>query len=369
MGAPKPEQQRGALASSAEFARFDQVDKPDYHLDETADGPDSFDETFEFTTCDIGRYLHGDDNDRRMFAGELGDAMRDVGFAVLQGHGVDPRIFEDAETWVEELFTETSMADKLRFAASRQGAVSEGYFPIGKTSDIHLDLVEGWVFGRRAFDIDDDPDFDARALWPQPGLEPCFRRLIQAELPLFKPVMQSILQYLGCDPHLFDARLERPNLGQRLNYYPPLDPGTSSRAGRLLGHEDVDLFTLLPAPTVDGLQVLNRSGKWVRLDAPAGSIILNTGDYTQRISNDILRSTTHRVSAPSDGLHANRPRFTFPLAAYLKPNELLEVLPGLANPKYEPVRVITFHTRTTAKFYGDGYAVESPPGDWSDFYD
>ena len=45
----------------------------------------------------------------------------------------------------------------------------------------------------------------------------------------------------------------------------------------------------------------------------------------------------------------------------LRPDEVLEVLPGLAEPKYEPIRVITFHTRTTAKFYGDDYAVETEP--------
>jgi hypothetical protein len=39
---------------------------------------------------------------------------------------------------------------------------------------------------------------------------------------------------------------------------------------------------------------------------------------------------------------------------------VLEVLPGTGVPKYEPIRVITFHTRTTAKFYGDDYAVEAP---------
>ena len=129
------------------------------------------------------------------------------------------------------------------------------------------------------------------------------------------------------------------------------------RAGRLLGHEDVDLFTLLPAPSVEGLQVLVRSGKWVRMNAPAGSIILNTGDYLQRISNDILPSTTHRVSPPRDPDDALRARVSFPLAAYLPADDMLEVLPGIANPKYDPIKVLAFHTRTTAKFYGDDYAV------------
>jgi isopenicillin N synthase-like dioxygenase len=128
----------------------------------------------------------------------------------------------------------------------------------------------------------------------------------------------------------------------------------------LLGHEDIDVFTLLPAPTIEGLQALHRSGRWVRLVAPPGSIILNTGDYLQRVSNDLLRSTTHRVSPPRDPAQRGAMRTSIPLAAYFRPNEMLEVLPGLGEPKYEPIPVVTFHTRTTAKFYGDDYAVESP---------
>ena len=52
----------------------------------------------------------------------------------------------------------------------------------------------------------------------------------------------------------------------RLNYYPPIsNQDDASGAGRMLGHEDVDLFTILPAQEVEGLQVLNReNGKWIR---------------------------------------------------------------------------------------------------------
>lgn len=353
--------QRGVRASSAEFARYDQVHKPVYHLAEAADGPEAFDEAFRFQTVDVARLLRGDARERQAFADELGAAMAEIGFAILEGHGIDPRLFEQAAADVEELFTATPLAEKLRFRAARHGAVSEGYFPIKETSDIHPDLVEGWVFGRRAFDLDAEPRFDARAFWPRPELEPRFRRLIEAELALVRPLARAICGFLGCDPGLLEARLERPHLGQRLNYYPPLSAADlESGAGRLLGHEDVDLFTLLPAPAVEGLQVLHQSGKWVRLDAPPGSIVLNTGDYLQRLSNDRLPSTTHRVSPPREARQAARARVSFPLALYLAPDEMLAVLPGLGPPRYEPIRVLTFHTRTTAKFYGDDYAVEAP---------
>ena len=359
MAAGPVDQRHGVSAISTEFARYDQVDKPAYHLAEAADSAEDFDEEFEFTTCDIGLYLHGDESDRSAFADELGAAMREIGFAILVGHDIDQELFDRVEATIPSLFTETSLGDKMRFRAERHDAVSEGYFPIKETSDIHPDLVEGWVFGRPAFDLDAARPFDAGAFWARPEVEPLFRDLVQAELTLFAPIMQAVLQSLGCDPHLYDEKLTAPNLGLRLNYYPPLSEcDDDNGAGRLLGHEDIDLFTLLPAPAVEGLQVLGPDGKWIRLDAPRGSIIVNTGDYLQRISNDILPSTTHRVSPPRSPELRSRHRVSFPLAAYLRPDETLEVLPGLGEPKYDPIKVLTFHTRTTAKFYGDDYAVE-----------
>jgi isopenicillin N synthase-like dioxygenase len=224
------------------------------------------------------------------------------------------------------------------------------------------------VFCRRAFDPGEasgEPGapcetYDAKNFWPIPEAEPFFRRLCREHEKLILPIMQSILRYLGCDPHLYDRRLTGTNFGLRLNYYPPvLGEDDASGAARLLGHEDVDLFTLVPAPRIEGLQVLNRAnGKWIRLSAPAGTIILNTGDYMQRITNDILPSTTHRVSKPRDLTVRRSERVSFPYNVYLWEDEILEVLPGLPNPKYPAIKAQTFHTRITSKYYGEGYAVD-----------
>jgi isopenicillin N synthase-like dioxygenase len=250
----------------------------------------------------------------------------------------------------------------MRFRAARFGSVAQGYFPIEETSDIHPDLVEGWVWCRRAFDLPQhrDAPFPPEEFWPRADYEPFFRRLVLAHEPLFKPIAQAMFMGLGIDPHAYDGKLSETNFGLRLNYYPPMTgEQDQSGAGRLLGHEDVDLFTILPATRVEGLQVWNhRSGKWVRMRAPYGSIIINTGDYMQRITNDLLPSTTHRVGKPSDRSHLSAARVSFPMAVYVWENEILEVLPGTGEPKYEPVKAIAFHTRSTSKFYGDDYAVE-----------
>jgi isopenicillin N synthase-like dioxygenase len=124
----------------------------------------------------------------------------------------------------------------------------------------------------------------------------------------------------------------------------------------MLGHEDVDLFTILPSQSVDGLQVLNRQNmKWIRLRPPKGTIILNTGDYMQRITNDRLPSTTHRVSKPLDPALYQKPRITFPTAVYVWEDEILEPLQCCGEPKYESIDAETFHTRITSKYYGDDY--------------
>lgn len=333
-------------ATNQDFIRYDQVEKrQSYHLAESPEA-EEFDDDFRIRTCDMRSPT---------FVQDLGDALREIGFAILEGHGVDPVLYDEAEEKVAEMFTRLSLDEKMRFRAQRHGSVNQGYFPIKETSNMHPDLVEGWVFCRRAFGE------RAAGFWPLPEYERFFRRVVDAHEKLILPVMRSLLAYLGCDPHLYDARLTGTNFGLRLNYYPPMsDEDDQSGAARLLGHEDVDLFTFLPAPGTEGLQVLNRRNmKWVRLFAPRGSIILNTGDYMQRISNDIFPSTTHRVSKPRDPEQRRRPRVSFPMAVYVWEEEMLEVLPCIADPKYRPVKAIEFHTSITSKFYGDDYAVKT----------
>jgi amino acid transporter/isopenicillin N synthase-like dioxygenase len=330
-------------ATNQDFIRYEQVEKPQsYHLAEAPE--EAFDDDFQIRTCDMNSPT---------FARDLGDALHEIGFAILEGTGVDPKLYEQAEDKIVEIFERCSLEEKMRFRAQRNGSVNQGYFPIKETSNMHPDLVEGWVFCRRAFDRIEE-------FWPAPGYGHFFGQIVHAHERLILPVMQSMLMYLGCDPHLYDRKLRGTNFGLRLNYYPPMSRAMDdSGAARLLGHEDVDMFTFLPAPRVEGLQILNRRNmKWIRVVAPPGTIILNTGDYMQRISNDIFPSTTHRVSKPRDPAMRQQPRVSLPMAIYVWEDEVLEVLPGLPNPKYPPVKAIEFHTSITSKFYGDGYAVK-----------
>lgn len=357
MSKSPPDIDKGITALNREFRKYEQVDKQQaYYLSEQA-GEESFDDDYQIQTCDMSALLSGNETETTAFSEQLGAALEGIGFAILTGHGIDLKLYNHIESTTRRMFEETTRDQRMAFRAKRHGSVNQGYFPVKETTIIHPDLVEGWVFCRRAFALDEADSFNENIFWPQPGFESEFRKLVLAQEQLILPVMQSLLRYLGCDPHLYDQKLTGCNFGFRLNYYPLPDGKSPPPGGRMLGHEDVDLFTLLPAPSVDGLQVLNRRNmKWIRLDAPPGSIILNTGDYMQRISNDVFPSTTHRVAQPRDPASVTGPRISFPMAIYTWEDEILEVLPGLGEPKYPPVRSEDFHTAITSKYYGDDYA-------------
>lgn len=352
---------KGITAVNQDFSKYDQVKKEQtYHLAE-GETHEEFDNETVIKTCNIGQFFHNGEQGKKQFARELGESLERLGFAILTGHGIDAGLYEEGKKKTCDFFEQSTREERMKYKSERFGSVNQGYFPMKETTIIHPDLVEGWVFCRRAFDIDNDPDYDESTFWPKPGYEPFFRQICLQHEKLILPLMQSVLTYLGCDPHLYDQKFTNTNFGFRLNYYPPIGKeDDESGAGRMLGHEDVDFFTILPAQEVDGLQVLNRENmKWIRLNPPKGSIILNTGDYMQRITNDRLPSTTHRVGKPIERRLYDEPRVTFPMAIYVWEEEILEVLPGLGEPKYEPISEIKFHTKTTSKYYGDDYAVDS----------
>ena len=346
--------EKGIESLNREFRRYEQVRKDQvYHLSEHPD-QEEFDTDFEIKSVDFRLFT----DDKIRFVTELGSALEEIGFAIITNHGIDPNLYHKAEQKIIRFFEETTFEERMKYEARRFGSVNQGYFPMKTTTIIHPDLVEGWVFCRRAFDVDNNLNYNETNFWPLSGYEPFFRQIVKAQEKLILPLMQSMLTYLGADPHCFNQKLTNTNFGFRLNYYPPMTAEQlDSGGGRMLGHEDIDLFTILPSQSIEGLQVLNRKNmKWIRLKPKFGDIILNTGDYMQRISNDVFPSTTHRVSRPQESNLIGKSRVSFPMAIYVWEDEILEVLPNLKNPKYEPIRAEKFHTSITSKYYGDEYS-------------
>ncbi len=345
-----------AASTSLDHRHHEQVnkDRAYFHSEQASE---QFEEDTHLEALSFNQLTSGDPADAKNFADRLVSGLSTIGFVYLTDHGIDPALFDQAHQRTITLFEDTPEAEKLRFKAERHGSVNQGYFPFKKSTAIHPDLVEGWVFANRAFDLDGRGETDLSAFWPNLDDERCFRQLFTSLEPLALPLMRAILGHLGCSPGLYDERLTDTLCALRLNHYPGLtNDDETLGAARLLGHEDVTLFTLLPASPVEGLQVFNHAtGCWIRLAPKPGTVILNAGDYLQRITNDVLRSSTHRVSPPRDRQQRKTPRVSCPLFVYLREQDTLEVLPCFDEPNYEPIQALTFHTNITRKFYGDAH--------------
>ena len=99
------------------------------------------------------------------------------------------------------------------------------------------------------------------------------------------------------DSNYFEQWVQGGNSILRAIHYPPItqDPGDSVRAGQ---HEDINLITLLMGASAEGLEVLNKQNEWIGITAIPGSLVVNVGDMLQRLTNGVMKSTTHRVVNP-----------------------------------------------------------------------
>ncbi|KAK4183898.1 2OG-Fe(II) oxygenase [Podospora australis] len=119
----------------------------------------------------------------------------------------------------------------------------------------------------------------------------------QAVLSLGRCLLRSFSLALGLEEDALDGKFVYPDAGLAINYYPPLPPSGKEEEEEVgIGsHTDFQLFTILWQDSVGGLEVLSTQGQWLRAKPIEGTLVLNFGDYMQRITNGKWLSTVHRV--------------------------------------------------------------------------
>jgi isopenicillin N synthase-like dioxygenase len=327
------------------------LDNLEYSLIESSD--DVFDDSFEPEVCDMAD-LDGDEAAQRRFIDRLGVAMEDCGLVILINHGAESVLAKAADAALQ-MFTTTPLDEKLKLVATDLTfgePLQMGYIPLQESTDSLPNSVEAWELDKTAFRIPGEDPEKALGFWPDERLEVALRPYWQACERLVLPLVHAMFRYLGVEPSLYDEELSPPNGVLRFNHYPPIDDAVadSGKTGRVLAHEDYGLITLLPATPVEGLQLYHpRSKAWSRIHAPAGSFVLNSGDWLKMISNGRFHSCTHRVSVPRDRAQRAVPRLTIPYVVHPHEKSIVEVLPGF-DPKYQPISGRDFMTRLAARY-------------------
>jgi isopenicillin N synthase-like dioxygenase len=125
-------------------------------------------------------------------------------------------------------------------------------------------------------------------------------------------------------PDYFADTVRDGNSVLRLLHYPPTDgDGPNVRAG---AHEDINTITLLLGAEEAGLQLLDRDGNWLPVSPKPGELAVNIGDMLQRLTNGVLRSTTHRVVNPPPERRGHS-RYSMPFFLHFRPDFMIETLP------------------------------------------
>jgi isopenicillin N synthase-like dioxygenase len=128
---------------------------------------------------------------------------------------------------------------------------------------------------------------------------------------------------LGLERHWFDDKAALGDTILRLAHYPPVGPtATGVRAG---AHEDINVITLLLGAEEAGLEILTREGDWLPVNPEPGALVVNVGDMLQRLTNNRLPSTTHRVVNPPPE-RRGLARLSTPFFVHFNPDFLIETL-------------------------------------------
>lgn len=273
-------------------------------------------------------------------AAELRRAAVEVGFFYVRRHGIPEAVIEGAFAASREFFA-LPLERKLRVAVDKR---HRGFIRMGEAkmySNARPDLKESFVYG---LDLPES-DSDVRAgkplmgpnRWPAdlPVLKQAFDRYYAEIDRTGRNLLRAIAVSLGLAETFFVARYTKPLARGSLIYYPPQPPDLGRDQFGVSAHSDYGCITFVCQDDSGGLQVRNRAGEWIAAPPIPGTLVVNIGDLLARWTNDLFRSTPHRVVNTSG-------RARYSLAVFYDPDFDAEVkaiescvAPG-ETPRYPP---------------------------------
>ena len=273
---------------------------------------------------DLSKYRNGNAQERADFVQEIGDAFKSIGFVAVKGHGIPVELVDKFYTSAKSFFG-LPVDNKRKYEVAGL-AGQRGYTSFGKEhakqSDVP-DLKEFFQIGQTVRDADqiksqypDNVRVEEMPVFTDTGDE-----LYQAFESAGSDLLRAIAVYLGLPEDYFQAKIHNGNSILRAIHYPPItkEPDSAIRAEQ---HEDINLITLLVGASAGGLQLLNMEDEWLPIMPEENEIVINVGDMLQRLTNNYLKSTTHRVvNPPREEWH--KPRLSIPF--FLHPRSEMDL--------------------------------------------
>ncbi|KAH9850755.1 Clavaminate synthase-like protein [Lenzites betulinus] len=315
--------------------------------------------TFRIPLIDFSKYRNASSvAEKEETANDIVRGFTEVGFIYLTNHGIPQETVQGAFEQSAEFFR--LPYEKKAELAWRDPRANRGFVQVGRervTQSADAEEIKQLRAKapdyKESMEIGRDWDATYKNHWPAEADAPRFRRTMLAFFQtcheLHGAVMRSIALGLRLEETFFDDKIDEQYHNLRLLSYPPIKTQLLSSDGqaRAGAHSDYGTLTLLFQDSVGGLEVQNpHTGLYQPATPIPGTIVINAGDLLARWSNDVLRSTLHRVVAPPAKAISETEAVTparQSIAFFCNPNQGAEIaclptclVPG-SKPKYPPV--------------------------------
>ena len=231
------------------------------------------------------------------FVNQVGEALRDVGFFAVVNPNIDMDILDKSYLEAKKFFS-LSQEEKRKCLDPNIGG-QRGYVESESAKGQPLkDFKEFYHIGRELGDDELKELGYAKNIWPEDGqLKEKSLKLFQSLEDASKGLQEAISLAMGQDRSFISDMVEKGNTLVRAIHYPANPPENQIWAA---AHTDINLFTILPRATADGLQVLGKDGKWITVKVPENAFIVNGSDMLTHLTNGEFRSSVHRVVSMGD---------------------------------------------------------------------
>jgi isopenicillin N synthase-like dioxygenase len=304
----------------------------------------------EVPLVDVSSYLKaGDAKSKTAVASAIGHAFTEIGFAMIVGHGVDPRVIEQARSDAGRFFS-LSFDAKMKYERPPRGYKALGSTAFSYTLGMKTppDIREAYSVGPPNL-----PDTEyyrkgkahfAPNVWPEevPQMQASVTKYFTVMQGLGGKMIRLCALGLGLPEQFFDDKFDRPGASMVVNHYPKQTEKPVEGQVRGGEHTDYGAITLLQRDnSPGGLQVRTKEDEWVNVPFVKDSFVVNIGDLMARWTNDRWVSTLHRVVNPPWEVASKTDRMS--IAFFFDPNydtviEPLKTCVSPGNPaKYEPI--------------------------------
>ena len=264
-------------------------------------------------SLDLRDFLSEDPHRKKEFVQSIGKTFQEIGFCAVKGHLLSDELVERLYKQIK-LFFDLPYEVKTKYEFPQYSG-QRGYVSFGKESakgSKHGDLKEYWHFGQYIEEAVKDkynyfPNIHVDEL---PEFNKVGKEVYSTLEKTAKYILRALALYLNIEENYFDQYIKNGNSILRPIHYPPIldNPKEAVRAS---AHGDINLITLLMGAHGKGLQVQHSNGEWIDAMASKDELMINIGDMLSRHTNNLLKSTVHRVVNPDREL-LKKSRYSIP---------------------------------------------------------